>query len=110
MSESGVLSDHVREEIDHWVERFPEKRKRMLVGAAGMMVELFLASVALFVWLAAEPGLVRWIAFDVMLIGGVSTLLFNGNPLLKFDGYYVLADAIRWTPERRSGDQVAKAP
>jgi putative peptide zinc metalloprotease protein len=73
---------------------FPEKRKRMLVGAAGMMVELFLASVALFVWLASEPGLLRWIAYDVMLVGGVSTLLFNGNPLLKFDGYYVLADAI----------------
>jgi len=73
---------------------FPEKRKRMLVGAAGMMVELLLASLAFFVWLAAEPGLLRWIAYDVMLIGGVSTLLFNGNPLLKFDGYYVLADAI----------------
>jgi putative peptide zinc metalloprotease protein len=73
---------------------FPEKRKRMVVGAAGMGVELFLASVALFVWLAVEPGLVRWIAYDVMLIGGVSTLFFNGNPLLKFDGYYVLADAI----------------
>ncbi len=73
---------------------FPEKRKRMVVGAAGMMVELILASVALFVWLAVEPGLVRWIAYDVMLIGGVSTLLFNGNPLLKFDGYYVLSDAI----------------
>jgi putative peptide zinc metalloprotease protein len=73
---------------------FPEKRKRMLVGAAGMGVELFLASLALFVWLAAEPGLIRWIAYDAMLIGGVSTLLFNGNPLLKFDGYYVLADAV----------------
>jgi putative peptide zinc metalloprotease protein len=73
---------------------FPEKRKRMLVGAAGILVELFLASLALFVWLAVEPGLVRWIAYDAMLIGGVSTLFFNGNPLLKFDGYYVLSDAI----------------
>ena len=59
-----------------------------------MGVELFLASLSLFVWLNVEPGLVRWIAYDAMLIGGVSTLLFNGNPLLKFDGYYVLADAI----------------
>ncbi len=73
---------------------FPDKWARALVGAAGILVELLLASIALFVWLNAEPGLVRAFAFNVMLIGGVSTLLFNGNPLLKFDGYYVLADLI----------------
>ena len=73
---------------------FREKGKRMLVGAAGMIVELFLAALALMVWVNAEPGIVRTIAYNVMLIGGVSTLLFNGNPLLRFDGYYVLADAV----------------
>jgi putative peptide zinc metalloprotease protein len=73
---------------------FREKRRRMLVGAIGIMVEMFLAAVALFVWLHAEYGTVRAIAYNVMLIGGVSTLFFNGNPLLRFDGYYVLADAI----------------
>ena len=73
---------------------FREKRKRMVVGAAGIMVELFLAALAMFVWLDVEPGPVRALAFNVMLIGGVSTLLFNGNPLLRFDGYYVLADLI----------------
>jgi putative peptide zinc metalloprotease protein len=59
-----------------------------------MMVELFLASLALFVWLSAEPGTVRDAAFAVVFIGSVSTVLFNGNPLLRFDGYYMLADAI----------------
>lgn len=73
---------------------FKDKYKRMAVGAAGIAVELFLGSLALFVWLAVEPGVVRAIAYNVMLISGVSTLLFNGNPLLKFDGYYVLSDAI----------------
>lgn len=73
---------------------FPSKHRRMLVGAAGMMVELFLASVALFVWLNVEPGAVRELAYDVMLIAGVSTVLFNANPLLKFDGYYILADGV----------------
>jgi len=73
---------------------FRDRRKRMLVGAAGIIVELFLASVALFVWLNVEPGVVRAIAYNIMLIGGVSTVLFNGNPLLRFDGYYVLADAV----------------
>ncbi|MGZ8238484.1 MAG: site-2 protease family protein [Methylobacter sp.] len=76
------------------VTHFRNKYKRMLVGAAGIIVELLLASLALFIWLMAEPGIVRDIAFNIMLIGGVSSLFFNGNPLLKYDGYYVLADAI----------------
>ena len=73
---------------------FPDKHRRMLVGAAGIMLELFIASIALFLWLNVEPGAVRELAYDVMLIAGVSTVLFNANPLLKFDGYYILADGI----------------
>ena len=73
---------------------FPEKHRRMLVGAAGIMVEVFLAVLALLLWLNTEPGLVHALAWNTMLIGGASTLLFNGNPLLRFDGYYVLSDAI----------------
>jgi putative peptide zinc metalloprotease protein len=73
---------------------FRDKRRRMVVGAAGIAVELFLGSLALFIWLAVEPGAVRAIAYNVILICGVSTLLFNGNPLLRFDGYYVLSDAL----------------
>jgi putative peptide zinc metalloprotease protein len=73
---------------------FRDKRKRMLVGAAGILVEAFLASLALLVWLAVEPGSVRAVAYSVMLIGGISTVLFNGNPLLRFDGYHIFADAV----------------
>jgi len=73
---------------------FREKHKRMAVGAAGIAVELFLGALALFTWLSVESGAVRAVAYNVMLISGVSTLLFNGNPLLRFDGYYVLADAL----------------
>ncbi len=73
---------------------FRDKRRRMLVGAAGIAVELFLGALALFVWLIVEPGAVHAVAYNVMLISGISTLLFNGNPLLRFDGYYVLADAL----------------
>ncbi|NLC70123.1 MAG: HlyD family efflux transporter periplasmic adaptor subunit [Desulfuromonadaceae bacterium] len=71
---------------------FADKRRRMMVGAAGILIELFMAAVALLVWLNVSPGPVRAAAYNVMLIAGVSTLLFNGNPLLRFDAYYVLAD------------------
>jgi len=71
---------------------FRDKYHRMLVGGAGILTELLLGSFALFVWLNAEPGPAHAVAYNVMLISGVSTLLFNGNPLLRFDGYYVLSD------------------
>lgn len=71
---------------------FRSKWERALVGAAGMMVELALAALAMGLWLLVEPGLVRSLAFNVMLVAGVSTLVFNGNPLLRYDGYFILAD------------------
>ena len=73
---------------------FRDKHKRMLVGAIGIIVELFLAALALFVWIIVEPGFIQDTAFNALLIASVSTLLFNGNPLLRFDGYYVLQDLI----------------
>jgi putative peptide zinc metalloprotease protein len=73
---------------------FPSKWHRIVVGAAGMMVELFLAALALFVWLAVEPGIVRTAAYNIMLIAGISTVLFNANPLLRYDGYYILSDLL----------------
>ena len=73
---------------------FEAKSSRILVGAAGILVELFLAAAGLLVWDYQEPGLVRDVAFNIAVIGGLSTLLFNGNPLLRFDAYYVLSDWI----------------
>jgi len=71
---------------------FHSKYQRMLVAAAGILVEAFIAAVAMWVWVSVEPGIVRSIAFNTLLISGVSTLLFNGNPLLRFDAYYTLSD------------------
>ena len=71
-----------------------DKRQRMFIGAAGILVEVTLAALALLLWINVEPGIFRAMLFNVMLIGGVSTVLFNGNPLLRFDAYYILADAI----------------
>jgi len=73
---------------------WPQKHRRMAVAGAGIAVELLLAALAFVVWLHVEPGGVRHVAYAVMLVGGLSTLLFNGNPLLRFDGYYVLADLL----------------
>jgi putative peptide zinc metalloprotease protein len=73
---------------------FKSKYKRAIVGAAGILVELFVAALAFYLWLLIEPGPVRAVLFNVMLIASVSTILFNGNPLLRYDAYYILADLI----------------
>ena len=71
---------------------FREVHRRVIVGAAGMIVEVFIASLALFLWLEVEPGITRAVLYNIMLIAGVSTVMFNGNPLLRYDGYYILSD------------------
>jgi len=68
-----------------------QKNKRIAVSAAGIMVELGCAAIAALVW-ANSAGMLQDIALFVMLVGGLSTIVFNANPLLKFDGYYVLSD------------------
>ena len=73
---------------------FPQRRQRLTVGVSGIAAELLFASIAMFIWVSAEPGLLRAVAYNIILIGGVSTLLFNGNPLLRYDGYYILADLL----------------
>jgi putative peptide zinc metalloprotease protein len=74
---------------------FPAAWRRMLVAGGGIMVELALASLAMIAWVNLPAGLWRAAAFNLMLLCSVSTLLFNGNPLLRFDGYYILSDLLQ---------------
>lgn len=73
---------------------FGERWRRVAVGLAGMAVETFLAALALFLWLSVEPGTVRTLAYNAIFLAGISTVVFNANPLLRFDGYYVLGDLL----------------
>lgn len=73
---------------------FRHARRRATVAAAGILTELFIAALALGVWLLVEPGTVRDVALATMLVCSFSTLLVNGNPLLRFDGYFVLTDLL----------------
>ena len=71
-----------------WADRW----RRIAVSAAGTGVELVLAAVATFAWWFSQPGWLNQMSLNVMLLCSVNTLLFNGNPLLRYDGYYVLSD------------------
>ncbi|KPK36234.1 MAG: hypothetical protein AMK70_03060 [Nitrospira bacterium SG8_35_1] len=73
---------------------FRSRWHRALVGSAGMIVEVFAAAIAVFVWAHTGAGVINSLAFNIMFIASVSTVLFNANPLLRFDGYYILSDLL----------------
>lgn len=74
---------------------FRSRKQRMLVGFAGMIVELFVAAIAAMVWANTQKGdIINSVAFNMMFIASVSTLLFNLNPLMRFDGYYIMSDLL----------------
>ena len=73
---------------------FPSKWKRMAVGAGGMLFEWVLASIAALVWVHSDRGTTQQLAFNIMFTSSVATVLFNANPLMRFDGYYMLADLL----------------
>jgi len=73
---------------------FRDRWQRAAVSAAGIVAELGLAAAAAFVWLEVEPGALRDVAFVTLFLCGASTLLFNANPLVRFDGYHLLCDVL----------------
>ena len=77
---------------DAW--RLESKWQRILVSAAGMLVELVLASIATLLWWFSEPGLLHSLCLRVMFLCSFTTLLFNANPLVRCDGYYILSDLV----------------
>ena len=78
---------------DSWM--LPNKWHRAAIGAAGMYVEVVIASLATFCWWFTEPNtIINQVSLSIMFVCSVSTLLFNGNPLLRYDGYYILSDIL----------------
>ncbi len=73
---------------------FRSRTQRILVGGAGMIVEVFVAALATLVWATTAPGPVHSLCYNVMFIASVSTVVFNANPLLRYDGYYMLSDLL----------------
>ena len=77
---------------DSWM--LPSKWKRIAVAAAGIYVELLIASASLFLWYYAETEILKSLFLNLMIVCSVSTLLVNGNPLMRYDGYFILSDLV----------------
>lgn len=88
---------------DAWL--MPSRWRRMAISGAGMAVELVLAAVATWLWWFSEPGLFSAVCLNLMVVCSINTLLFNGNPLLRFDGYFLLSDFLDVPNLRQAGDE-----
>jgi putative peptide zinc metalloprotease protein len=78
---------------DAW--QLADRKQRMAISAAGIVAEGMVAVLAAHVWYFTRPGMINSLAFYLMAVSFVSTALFNGNPLLKWDGYFILMDYLR---------------
>lgn len=69
-----------------------DRKQRIAISAAGIIAEGVLAVLSAYIWYYSKPGMLNSLAFYLMAVSFVSTVLFNGNPLMKFDGYFILMD------------------
>lgn len=79
---------------DSWM--LQSRWQRAAVSAAGIAIEATIAAMCTFLWWLSEPGLFHSICLNLMFVCGISTLLFNGNPLLRYDGYFILSDLLEF--------------
>jgi putative peptide zinc metalloprotease protein len=89
---------------------FPSKWQRIFVGAGGMIIELFFAALCAFVWRYTNPAtypIINELAYNAMFIASVSTIMFNANPLLRYDGYYILSDVLEIPNLRQKSTEYA---
>ena len=75
---------------DSWMLR--SKWQRIAIASAGIYVELIISGFALFLWSFTDSGLLHLLCFNVFTLTTITTVIFNANPLMRFDGYYIFAD------------------
>lgn len=91
---------------DSWMMK--NKWHRIIIGAAGMYIEILLSAVAIYVWWLTQPGLLHMLALNVFFVTTITTVIFNANPLMRFDGYYILADFLEIPNMRQKSEKLLR--
>lgn len=89
---------------DSWMLK--NKWSRILIGAAGMIIEVILSAFAIFFWWMTEPGLFHYLCLNVFFVTTITTVIFNANPLMRLDGYYMLSDFLEIPNLRPKADKL----
>ncbi|QDV51424.1 HlyD family efflux transporter periplasmic adaptor subunit [Gimesia fumaroli] len=88
---------------DSWMLR--NKWQRIIIGGAGMYIEVIMSAVAVWVWWFTKPGLLNHLALNLFFVSTVTTVIFNANPLMRFDGYYMMSDLLEIPNLRQKADK-----
>lgn len=91
---------------DSWMLK--NKWHRILIGAAGMIIEVVLSAFAIFFWWMTEPGLFHYLCLNVFFVTTITTVIFNANPLMRLDGYYMLSDFLEIPNLRPKADKLTR--
>ncbi|MEQ9068033.1 MAG: hypothetical protein RLO18_14970, partial [Gimesia chilikensis] len=88
---------------DSWMLR--NKWQRIIIGGAGMYIEVIMSAIAVWIWWFTKPGLLNHLALNLFFISTVTTVIFNANPLMRFDGYYMMSDLLEIPNLRQKADK-----
>lgn len=89
---------------DSWMMR--NKWHRIIIGGAGMAIEMVLSAIALFAWWNTQPGLLNHLCLNLFSVTAVTTVMFNANPLMRLDGYFMLSDFLEIPNLRQKADRM----
>ncbi|MBL8814390.1 MAG: HlyD family efflux transporter periplasmic adaptor subunit [Planctomyces sp.] len=91
---------------DSWMMK--NKWHRIIIGAAGMYIEVILSAVAIYIWWFTKPGLLNYLALNTFFVTTITTVIFNANPLMRFDGYYMMSDFLEIPNLRQKSDKLLR--
>jgi putative peptide zinc metalloprotease protein len=91
---------------DSWMMK--NKWHRIIIGAAGMYIEVILSAVAIYVWWLTKPGLLHHLSLNIFFVTTITTVIFNANPLMRFDGYYMMSDFLEIPNLRQKSEKLLR--
>lgn len=91
---------------DSWMMK--NKWHRIIIGAAGMYIEVVLSAIAIYVWWFTKPGMLHYLALNTFFVTTITTVIFNANPLMRFDGYYMMSDFLEIPNLRAKSDKMLR--
>jgi len=91
---------------DSWMMK--NKWHRIIIGAAGMYIEVILSAIAIYVWWLTKPGLLHHLSLNIFFVTTITTVIFNANPLMRFDGYYMMSDFLEIPNLRQKSEKLLR--
>jgi len=91
---------------DSWMMK--NKWHRIIIGAAGMYIEVIISAIAIYVWWFTKPGMLHFLALNTFFVTTITTVIFNANPLMRFDGYYMMSDFLEIPNLRAKSDKMLR--